>query len=90
MRPGDFRRAVGVAGAVPVPPAAGPSAGLVPGVAPGPAQPWSLDTPDQALTPVVYTPSAEEDAVEPRSAEAGTTPCRWYGPAFAWGRRPGT
>ncbi|MEU0166320.1 hypothetical protein ABZ214_12800 [Streptomyces iakyrus] len=27
-----------------------------------PAQPWLLDTPDQALPPVVYTPSAEEDA----------------------------
>jgi hypothetical protein len=63
---------VGAAGAAPVPPAPGPSAGLVPGVAPGPAQPWSLDTPDQALPPVVYTPSAEEEAVEPRSAVAGT------------------
>lgn len=63
---------VGVAGAAPVPPAPGPPAELVPGVAPGHAQPWSLDTPDQALPPVVYTPSAEEEAVEPRSAVAGT------------------
>ncbi|MFI8894756.1 L,D-transpeptidase [Streptomyces paradoxus] len=62
----------GAAGAAPVPPAPGPPAELVPGVAPGPAQPWSLDTPDQALPPVVYTPSAEEEAVEPRSAAAGT------------------
>ncbi|WP_346345659.1 L,D-transpeptidase [Streptomyces sp. SID5643] len=63
---------VGAAGAASVPPAPGPSAGPVPGVAPGPARPWSLDTPDQALPPVVYTPSAEEEAVEPRSAVAGT------------------
>ncbi|MET9392760.1 L,D-transpeptidase family protein [Streptomyces sp. NPDC006624] len=62
----------GVASAAPVPPAPGPPAELVPGVAPGPAQPWSLDTPDQALPPVVYTPSAGEDAVEPRRAVAGT------------------
>ncbi|MFJ5729786.1 hypothetical protein [Streptomyces paradoxus] len=39
---------------------------------PGPARPWSLDTPDQALPPEVYTPFAEEEAVEPRSAAAGT------------------
>jgi hypothetical protein len=67
----------GAAGAAPVPPAPvppapGPLGELVPGVAPGPAQPWSVDTPDQALPPVVYTPSAEEEAVEPRRAVEGT------------------
>ncbi|CAM5505075.1 hypothetical protein SAFG77S_05771 [Streptomyces afghaniensis] len=63
---------VGIAGAAPVPPAPGPLGELVPGVAPGPAQPWSVDTPDQALPPLVYTPSAEEEAVEPRRAVEGT------------------
>ncbi|WP_151482983.1 L,D-transpeptidase family protein [Streptomyces albicerus] len=43
---------------------------LVPGVPPGPYQPWQLDTPDQALAPKVYTPSAEEDSVEPWDAAA--------------------
>ncbi|MFH9062126.1 L,D-transpeptidase family protein [Streptomyces coeruleorubidus] len=62
----------GAAGAAPVPPAPGPLGELVPGVAPGPAQPWSVDTPDQALPPVVYTPSAAEEAVEPRRAVEGT------------------
>ncbi|MFJ7151952.1 L,D-transpeptidase [Streptomyces sp. NPDC100445] len=45
---------------------------LVPGVPPGPAQPWQIDTPDQALPPKVYTPGAAEDAVEPRDAAPGT------------------
>ncbi|MFE5141613.1 L,D-transpeptidase family protein [Streptomyces fagopyri] len=47
--------------------------GLVPGVAPGPRQSWQVpaDMPDQMLPPVVYTPSAREDAVEPRDATAG-------------------
>ncbi|MGW7818849.1 L,D-transpeptidase family protein [Streptomyces puniciscabiei] len=58
------------AAGVPVPPAAAPE--LVPGVAPGPAQPWQIDTPDQALPPRVYTPSKAEDAVEPRDAAPGT------------------
>ncbi|MHC3468372.1 L,D-transpeptidase family protein [Streptomyces sp. 7R007] len=58
--------------AQPAPPAPGPEAELVPGVAPGPAQPWQIDTPDQVLAPKVYTPSAAEDAVEPRAAAAGT------------------
>ncbi|MFE2067259.1 L,D-transpeptidase family protein [Streptomyces sp. NPDC059467] len=57
---------------VPEPPAAIPESDLVPGVAPGPAQPWQIDTPDQALPPKVYTPSAEEDAVEPKAAPPGT------------------
>ncbi|WP_437075260.1 L,D-transpeptidase family protein [Streptomyces sp. enrichment culture] len=45
---------------------------LVPGVAPGPGQPWTVDTPDQVLPPRVYTPSAREDAVEPKEAPPGT------------------
>jgi len=60
------------AAAEPVPPAAGPESQLVPGVPPGPAQPWQIDTPDQVLAPAVYTPTADEDAVEPRGAAAGT------------------
>ncbi|MEU0036441.1 L,D-transpeptidase family protein [Streptomyces sp. NPDC006333] len=46
---------------------------LVPGVAPGPRQLWQgpADTPDQMFPPEVYTPSAREDAVEPRDATAG-------------------
>ncbi|MCX4698541.1 L,D-transpeptidase family protein [Streptomyces sp. NBC_01373] len=64
---------VGAASAEPVPPASGAEGELVPGVAPGPGyQPWQIDTPDQALPPQVYEPSAEEDAVEPRGAVAGT------------------
>lgn len=45
---------------------------LVPGVPPGPYQPWLIDTPDQALAPVVYQPSGREDSVEPADAPAGT------------------
>lgn len=44
----------------------------MPGVAPGPYQPWQVDTPDQMLPPKVYTPSAREDAVEPRDVPAET------------------
>ncbi|MET8942282.1 L,D-transpeptidase family protein [Streptomyces sp. NPDC004542] len=54
------------------PPAAGAMTELVPGVAPGPQQPWQIDTPDQMLPPRVYAPSPEEDAVEPRKAAPGT------------------
>ncbi|QIY97747.1 L,D-transpeptidase family protein [Streptomyces sp. S1D4-11] len=54
------------------PPAPGPGSELVPGVAPGPHQPWLVDTPDQMLPPKVYRPSAQEDAVEPRDAPAET------------------
>ena len=54
------------------PPAPGPGSELVPGIAPGPHQPWQVDTPDQALAPKVYTPTAQEDAVEPRDAPAAT------------------
>ncbi|MEU9283324.1 L,D-transpeptidase family protein [Streptomyces sp. NPDC048275] len=54
------------------PPAPGPGSELVPGVAPGSHQPWQVDTPDQMLPPKVYTPSAREDAVEPRDAPVGT------------------
>ncbi|MET7680085.1 L,D-transpeptidase [Streptomyces sp. NPDC005423] len=57
----------------PVAPASGPAEGeLVPGVPPGPYQPWQIDTPDQGLAPIVYRPSAAEDAVEPRDAAEGT------------------
>ncbi|MGW1216623.1 L,D-transpeptidase [Streptomyces sp. NPDC002499] len=65
----------GTAWAAPVPPAPavpGPEAELVPGVAPGPYQPWQIDTPDQVLPPQVYTPTRAEDAVEPRDAAEGT------------------
>ncbi|GGN83410.1 hypothetical protein GCM10011579_072150 [Streptomyces albiflavescens] len=54
------------------PPAPGPGSELVPGVPPGPHQPWQIDTPDQMLAPKVYTPTAAEDAVEPRNAPPGT------------------
>lgn len=54
------------------PPAPGPGSELVPGVPPGPQQPWQVDTPDQMLPPKAYTPSAKEDAVEPRDAPAQT------------------
>ncbi|MEV4444284.1 MULTISPECIES: L,D-transpeptidase family protein [Streptomyces] len=60
--------AVAVAG----PPAPGPGSELVPGVPPGPHQSWQVDTPDQMLPPRVYTPSAQEDAVEPRDAPTET------------------
>ncbi|WP_326721188.1 L,D-transpeptidase [Streptomyces sp. NBC_00243] len=63
---------VGAAHAEPVPPASGPEAELVPGVPPGPYQPWQIDTPDQVLAPKVYTPAATEDAVEPREANERT------------------
>ncbi|MGW2641312.1 L,D-transpeptidase family protein [Streptomyces sp. NPDC001348] len=58
--------------ATPAPPASGPETQLVPGVPPGPAQPWQIDTPDQMLPPKVYTPSARENAREPRDAAPGT------------------
>jgi hypothetical protein len=54
------------------PPAPGPGSELVPGVPPGPQQPWQVDTPDQMLPPRVYTPSAQEDAIQPRDAPAQT------------------
>ncbi|MEU4929465.1 L,D-transpeptidase [Streptomyces yokosukanensis] len=52
-------------------PAPAPDLDLVPGVPLGPDQPWQIDTPDQALPPEVYTPTAQEDAVEPRDAAPG-------------------
>ncbi|WP_369272880.1 L,D-transpeptidase family protein [Streptomyces sp. R11] len=58
---------VGSASADPVPPASGPEAELVPGV-PDLLQLRPTDTPDQTLPPEVYTPSPEEDAVEPKDA----------------------
>ncbi|SPF05050.1 L,D-transpeptidase catalytic domain [Streptomyces sp. MA5143a] len=54
------------------PPPAPADEQLVPGVPPGPHQPWHLDTPDQVLPPRVYRPTALEEAVEPRNAAAGT------------------
>ena len=66
--------ALSVPGAVAAPPPApsapAPLSELVPGVPPGPAQPWQLDTPDQVLAPQVYKPSGDEDAAEPRDAAA--------------------
>ncbi|MER6436923.1 MULTISPECIES: L,D-transpeptidase family protein [unclassified Streptomyces] len=63
--------------------AAVPLEGLVPGVASGTGQPWQglMDTPDQMLAPQVYTPSAREDAVEPRDASAGADDLIEYVPA---------
>ncbi|MEV7981328.1 L,D-transpeptidase family protein [Streptomyces sp. NPDC086519] len=58
--------------AVSGPSAAVPESELVRGVAPGPSQPWQIDTPDRMPAPRVYVPSAEEDAVEPRAAVPGT------------------
>lgn len=52
----------------PAPADSGPQADLVPGVPLNVLQLWQTDTPDQALPPRVYEPSAEEDAVEPRDA----------------------
>lgn len=60
-------------GPVPVVPSpAGAEGQLVPGVPLGPEQPWQIDTPDQALAPKVYRPTAAEDAFEPRDALPGT------------------
>ncbi|MEU6777293.1 L,D-transpeptidase [Streptomyces sp. NPDC046759] len=61
-----------VAEAIPKPSAPATAAELVPGVALGPAQPWQIDTPDQALPPRTYTPSRAEDAHEPKDAAPGT------------------
>ena len=57
----------GTASAAPPPPAPGSEADLVPGE----YQPWQIDSPDQALAPQVYEPSAQEDAVEPAQAAPG-------------------
>ncbi|MEV7883383.1 L,D-transpeptidase family protein [Streptomyces sp. NPDC002817] len=57
----------GTASAAPPPPAPGSEAELVPGE----YQPWQIDSPDQALAPQVYVPSAQEDAVEPAQAAPG-------------------
>ncbi|MEV6288842.1 L,D-transpeptidase [Streptomyces sp. NPDC051896] len=69
--PAARARTAGPAAATPAPPAPAPAPELVPGVAPRPGQPWQIDTPDQALPPRVYTPSAKEDAVEPKAAAPG-------------------
>jgi hypothetical protein len=52
----------------PVPPVSGPETELVPGIPLNLLPLWQVDTPDQALPPKVYTPSVEEDAVEPQDA----------------------
>ncbi|WP_338017558.1 L,D-transpeptidase [Streptomyces adustus] len=71
--PAALPAALPVTGPVPAPgPAAGVEGELVPGVPPGPYQPWQIDTPDQMLAPRTYAPSAAEDAVEPRAAGRGT------------------
>ncbi|MET9733730.1 L,D-transpeptidase [Streptomyces sp. NPDC006458] len=51
------------------PPAPAPEARIA--LVPGAARARPPDTPDQALPPRVHTPSAREDAVEPRAAAAG-------------------
>ncbi|MFF4549068.1 L,D-transpeptidase family protein [Streptomyces sp. NPDC001406] len=64
----------GTAAAAPsgAPAPGGPETELVPGVAPGPSQPWQIDTPDQMLPPKVYRPTKREDSVEPGDAAKGT------------------
>ncbi|MFI7411138.1 L,D-transpeptidase family protein [Streptomyces sp. NPDC049627] len=58
--------------AEPAPPVSGPEAPeLVPGLPLNLLPAPQMDTPDQALEPKVYTPSAEEDAVEPQDAPDG-------------------
>ncbi|NEC90866.1 L,D-transpeptidase family protein [Streptomyces sp. SID12501] len=57
---------------VPSAPTPGTEGVLVPGVPPAPSQPWTFDTPDQVLAPQVYTPTRQEDAVEPAEAARGT------------------
>ncbi|MFJ8532962.1 L,D-transpeptidase family protein [Streptomyces sp. NPDC093591] len=52
----------------PVPSDSGPPHDLVPGMPLGLPPLWQTDTPDQALAPEVYTPTPEEDAVEPEDA----------------------
>ncbi|QEU92403.1 murein L,D-transpeptidase [Streptomyces kanamyceticus] len=60
------------AAADPAPPRPAPApAALVPGVPLAPPDPWQLDTPDQALLPYVYRPSAAEDAIEPADGPPG-------------------
>ncbi|MEV0320071.1 L,D-transpeptidase family protein [Streptomyces sp. NPDC050658] len=60
----------GPAAAEPPPPRPAAPSALVPGVPLPPPHPWEQDTPDQDLPPDVYTPSAEEDAVEPEPARS--------------------
>ncbi|MFD3834935.1 L,D-transpeptidase family protein [Streptomyces sp. NPDC058642] len=57
------------ASAAPPPPA--PGSGSEADLVPGEYQPWQIDSPDQALAPQVYEPSAQEDAVEPAQASPG-------------------
>ncbi|WP_344074982.1 L,D-transpeptidase family protein [Streptomyces crystallinus] len=55
----------------PVPETA-PETALVPGEPAAPGQPvYLMDTPDQVLPPLVYEPSAAEDAVEPAAPVGG-------------------
>ncbi|ANP48925.1 hypothetical protein J2Z21_002507 [Streptomyces griseochromogenes] len=63
-------------------PAPAPSTELVPGVPPGPSQPWQIDTPDQMLPPKVYTPTKSEDAVEPKDAAPGAYDLIEYVPIY--------
>ncbi|MGW5865961.1 L,D-transpeptidase family protein [Streptomyces sp. NPDC055239] len=62
-----FPAAPALAGPTPPTPAS-PGARLVPGIPLPPRHPWQLDTPDQDMPPDVYTPSAEENAIEPDDA----------------------
>ncbi|MFE5819703.1 L,D-transpeptidase family protein [Streptomyces sp. NPDC056479] len=55
----------------PVPPVPGPEAQLLPGIPLNLLPFRQMDTPDQALPPKVYTPSDEEEAVEPQDAPKG-------------------
>ncbi|WP_443074834.1 L,D-transpeptidase family protein [Streptomyces sp. NBC_01431] len=76
----------------PPPPAPGgtepaPSDTLVPGV---PLAQAPLDTPDQALPPLVYEPGAAEDRVEPAAAPEGADRLVEYVPREELGAKPGS
>ncbi|MEV6550102.1 L,D-transpeptidase family protein [Streptomyces sp. NPDC051597] len=74
-RPGPAAAPAAPAPAAPAPETTTPETALdalVPGVPRAPGQPaYPMDTPDQALPPLVYEPSAAEEAVEPAAPGAG-------------------
>ncbi|MCQ4212443.1 L,D-transpeptidase family protein [Streptomyces longispororuber] len=72
----------------PAAPAQGPA--LVPGIPLAPYDTRPLDTPDQALPPRVYEPSAAEDAVEPYEPPLGSDPLVEYVPPSEVPAAPGS